>query len=282
MSCLVATARADVFQSAVDNPMAGTVSAAAGTSGPAAPSGPSPDQAPTAPNPCQYTWVPGSDLAGPNGSTSGTWAYPDVSNPQGCRNALPTGFYGPPTAFWVPVSRGAAAPPPQQVAVQALSSAHIASPTFETWPPDGHAEVNWPTWVHISSGWARVSTSATAGPVTATVTATPTSMTVSSFDSVDGGATYQPISVSCPGPGTAYNPNEPYADQHSDCTISWSWPSANYSSGSSYGTYPLTVSVTYSVSWTATGGPGGGGTLAPITRSTTIEFRVGEVEALGS
>ena len=277
---LARPAFAGAFDSGVDNPAVGSVAVTASDTG----SDP-PDQASataSVPSPCDYTWIAGTDLPGPDGSTSGTWGYPSGTNPPGCRNALPAGFYGPPTAFWVAATAGALAPAPQQVAITALSSAQLIDPTFQTWPPDGHAEVNWPTWIHVSSGWAPISTSATAGPVTATVTATPTSMTVSSFDSSDGGSTYRRISVTCPGPGTAYNPNQPYSGQHSDCTITWAWPSANYGSGRSYGMYPLTVSVTYSVSWAATGGPGGGGTLAPITRSTTVDFRVGEVEALGS
>lgn len=274
----------DNFGGGYDSPSSGQITAQATssagvvTAGSSAPTSISPSV-----DPCHYGWIPGTDLAGPDGATNGAWVYPSGGSAVCANTFAILGQLGATAFNWVPASNApAAGPSPQQLAVQALSSTAIPGPSFQTWPPNGHGVVNWPTWVHISSGWGPVSASATAGPVTATVTATPTSMTVSSFDSSDGGSSYHPISVSCPGPGTAYNPNEPYSEQHSDCTISWAWPSANYGSASAYGTYPLTVSVTYTVSWITTGGPGGGGTLTPITRSTTVDFRVGEVEALGS
>jgi hypothetical protein len=120
-----------------------------------------------------------------------------------------------------------------------------------------------------------VSATARAGAVSVTVTATPTETVISSVDSSDGGATYHPIRLACPGPGAAYDPNRPYANQRSDCSLTWAWPSAHYGSGS----YPLTVAVVYQVAWS---GAGGGGALPTITRSSTVAYPVGEIEALGS
>ena len=268
-------ATADFLEGGYDNPAAGSVTAMAGQT-PAATQGTSVTPTAYTPDPCQYAWVSGTDLAGPDGSTSGTWAYPYISNPPSCRGAMTPGQYGPPTAFWVPQAPAAnAVPPPRMLAQQALSSSSLPVPAMQTWPPSGRGETNFPTWVHLSSPWAPVSATATAGPVRVTVTATPTEMQVSSVDSADGGATYRPIQVTCTGPGAAYDPNRPYAEQHTDCSITWAWPSANYSSG----TYPLTITVVYQVGWA---GPAGGGALPVITRSSTYPYRVGEIEALGS
>ena len=77
----------------------------------------------------------------------------------------------------------------------------------------------------------------------------------------------------------AYNPDRAYTDQRSDCSISWGWPSAHYPWGPTPGTYPLTVTVVYRVAWA---GAGRGGTLADITRSVTVPYPVGEIEAIRS
>ena len=270
-----------------DNPTNGTVGASAGYSQGAPTGGPVVGYVPVSSSgtdPCQFQWISGTDLAGPGGDTNGTWAL-WTGGPASCVAGWPPSTLGAFTAYWFPAGPGGgAAPalPPQALAQQALSSAGIVNPSFQTWPPSGRGEVNFPTWIHVSSDWAAVTTSATAGAETVRVTATPSAMTVSSVDSSDGGASYHPTSISCPGPGSAYDTNESYSAQHSDCSVTWSWPSANYASSSSYGTYPLTVAVTYQVTWTAVGGAGGGGALAPITRSATADYPVGEIEALGS
>jgi hypothetical protein len=186
------------------------------------------------------------------------------------------GQYGPPSAFWVPGAPGGPPlPTPQALAVQGLSQAQVPGPAVATWPPSGHGEVNFPTWVHVGSPWAPVSATATAGPESVTVTATPTGTVVSSVDSSDGGVSFHSIQVTCAGPGAAYDPSTPYSAQHTDCSLTWVWPSAHYRSG----TYPLTVAVTYQVAWS---GSGGGGALPAITRSTTVAYPVGEIEAIGT
>lgn len=272
---------AGFFGGGYDNPTAGTVTALAGESSTSPASYSSPAAA-SQPDPCQFQWISGSDLAGPGGQTNGAWAFL-IAGPPSCVAGLTQGIFGAFPGYWFPDATPAgAAPPPQQLASLTLSSASAGGPGVQTWPPSANGETNFPTWVHVSSGWSPITATATDAGVTVTVTATPTTMTVATVDSTDGGSTYEPVSLTCPGPGSAYDPNQPYDSQHSDCSVTWSWPSADYGSGANYGTYPLTVSVTYSVSWTATGPGGGTGTLAPITRSTTLEYRVGEVEALGS
>jgi hypothetical protein len=143
------------------------------------------------------------------------------------------------------------------------------------WPPPDEEYVNFAAWVHVSD-WAAVSATAAAGPVSATVTATPVRVVMSSPDSTDGGNTYQTQTTTCAGPGPVYDPNSS-GNQSSPCSFTWSWPSANYNPS---GTYPFQMTLIYQVSWRATGAPGGG-TLAPIEASSTVTVRVNEMEALG-
>jgi hypothetical protein len=108
-----------------------------------------------------------------------------------------------------------------------------------------------------------------------TVTATPSSVVLESVDSTDGGVTFHQVTHQCTGPGSAFDSTKPAGGGNEGCSLTWSWPSAHYGSG----TFPLTVTVTYGVAWTGTGGRG---TLPAITRSSTEQFAVGEIEAVGS
>lgn len=144
------------------------------------------------------------------------------------------------------------------------------------WPPSGKQIVNFPTWLHVAN-WGAAAASASAGPVTSTVTATPTSVTFSAPNSTDGGASYQTVSVTCQGAGPVYDFSVPDSAQHSGCTLRWSWPSVNYREG---GTYPLSVTVSYAVTWTVTGASGGG-SLGTVTATTTVPVTVDEIEAIG-
>ncbi len=84
-----------------------------------------------------------------------------------------------------------------------------------------------------------------AGPVWATATATPAGL------SFQPGAGLGP--VTCPGPGTAYNPARPAARQHTDCSYTYLQPSA----GQPGNAYQASITVTWNVSWTGSGGAGG-------------------------
>jgi hypothetical protein len=267
---------------AFDNPADGTVGATATAAMEPSQAPPSGSGAAAATQPCLYTWIPGTDLSGPDGSTDGAWGV-YKSGPTTCHYALGPGIAGPLAAFWVPgKAPGSTAPAPEALAVQALSETQIASPQVETWPPTGDGVVNHATWVHVTAGWAQASASASAGAVSVTVTATPTSVTLTSWDSADGGASYARVRATCPGPGAAYDRNRPFDEQHTDCSIAWRWPSNRFDAGATRGSYPLDITVTYRVDWVASGGPGGSGALASITRTTTIDYPVGEIQAVGS
>jgi hypothetical protein len=250
-----------------------------GSSGPSGSSG----------RPPQYVVVPV-----PQGATPGAYVFPTSF---GSSTYLPPasrfgqffpnlpycpGYCPLPTTSAAASASGAAAPAagpsPVTLAIDAMDHANFGAATIQTSPPVGQAVVNFRTWVKVTN-WAPVVASASAGPVTSTVTATPTTLTLSAPDSHSGGAFYHTISATCTGPGKAYIGSIPFAAQHSACELTWRWPS--YAYGNGYGdSYPLSVSVTYHVTWTAAGAPGGG-TLPDVTHTTTFPFLVREIQVIG-
>jgi hypothetical protein len=100
--------------------------------------------------------------------------------------------------------------------------------------------VGLPEWYWIPNGWRPVNVTVSAGPVWATVTATPVSL---SFDAGGG----QPGS-SCTGPGVAY-----HRGGRTDCSYTYTRSSATQPGGK----YAAAVTVTWRVSWTGSGGTGG-------------------------
>ena len=121
-----------------------------------------------------------------------------------------------------------------------------------------------PTWLWIEGSWAPSSATASVAAVSATVTATPTSVV---WDTGDG------ATVTCDA-GTPYDPARPPAEQHSSCTHTFTRSSAPLPGG----TYAVTATVSYEVTWTAS--TGGGGALGTLGRSTTMSVRVLEAQAL--
>ncbi len=239
---------------------------------------------PTGPPP--YVFLPSTLIGGPNGQ-QGVYAVVNPLNSAASNAAAAntaacggTPFCFFPTGPPAPPGKGPAAPPPSpaQLALMAASDMTLPTPTIQTWPPMAKgAVVNLSTWVHVTN-WGASTTSASAGPVTSTVTARPTTMVLSAPDSTDAGEDYNsPISASCAGPGPIYNPSISDSAQSSPCELTWAWPSANFNS---FGTYPMVVSVSYQVSWAASGAPGGGA-LPSITATATIPIHVGEIEAIG-
>ena len=80
--------------------------------------------------------------------------------------------------------------------------------------------------------------------------------------------------VSCPGPGTAYDPSRPASAQHSACTYTYPAPSALQSGGVDQ----VTVAITWAAQWQGSGGTGG--TLPALTRSVSFPLRVTEGQSL--
>jgi len=121
-----------------------------------------------------------------------------------------------------------------------------------------------PTWLWVEGPWDPLSATASVGAVAATVTATPVEVV---WDTGDGATT------TCDA-GTPYDPTRPPAEQASGCTHTFSRSSAALPGG----TYRVTATVTYDVSWAASTGAGGG--LGALSRSTTVAVTVNEAQAL--
>lgn len=168
------------------------------------------------------------------------------------------------TIVWLPDP----AVDPAALAEQALDRTLIPAPEIRLNPPAGLDQVvNVPTWMWIDpTAWAPVSAMASAGSVTVTATATPTSV---SWDMGNGDV------VVCAGPGTPYDETAPADDQQSDCTYTYRRSSAGQPAGS----FAMRVTMTWGVTWTTTGAPGGG-SLGVAERTTTSPVRVAEIQAV--
>ena len=157
---------------------------------------------------------------------------------------------------------------PNQLALDALASVTIASPAIRTSPSEhGSLYVQVPTWLWLEqSWWQPYEATANAGRVSSTVRATPVATRWSLGDG---------NSVSCRGPGTPWRPGLP--EDGSTCTHTYRSSSATNPGG----TFHIEATVTIEVSWT-TNVPGGGGRLPAITRTSTVDVEVGEIQAIGT
>jgi hypothetical protein len=183
---------------------------------------------------CTYQADPAAQQTlGAGGPTPGQWVIPTCAGP---------GVIDPMPPFWVtgaqPIA-GAVQVDPVVVGQQAVKQLGFASPSIEMAPPSGSPQlVGVATWLWLDPGaWRTLTASATAGPVTATATATPSKVV---WDMGDGDT------VTCGGAGTPYSASDP--DATTDC--SYTWPQA--------GGYTVTATVYWTVTWKATGAPGGG------------------------
>jgi hypothetical protein len=172
-------------------------------------------------------------------------------------------------AVLVSNATGAPAVTPRQLLVTAMGELHVPHLSPSTAPPRGHdGLVGLPEWFWMTAGgWRARTVTVRAGPVWASVTAAPVSLTL------QPGAGLSP--VSCIGPGTAYDPHRPAAAQHTDCSYTYLTPSA----GQPGNAYQASVTVTWKVSWTGSGGAGG--VLdAALPVPVSIQVPVAQGEAL--
>jgi hypothetical protein len=211
---------------------------------------------PSQPYGCTYTAGGPSATAsiGVGGAQPGQWVFPICAGP---------GAIDPMPPLWVANATQAAHVDPAVVAQQAVRQLALASPTIEMAPPDGDPQlVGVATWLWIDRGaWRTLAATASAGPVTTTATATP-SMVVWDMGDRD--------TVTCDGPGTPYSSSEPNAT--TDC--SYTWPQA--------GSYTVTATVYWSVTWTAAGAPGGGNLGVQAGPPAQVRVTVTESQAINT
>ena len=81
--------------------------------------------------------------------------------------------------------------------------------------------------------------------------------------------------VVCAGPGTPYNSTVGADEQQSDCTYTYRQSSA----GQADGAFTMRVTMTWGVTWSVVGAPGGG-SLGTAERTTTTAVRVAEIQAV--
>ncbi len=156
---------------------------------------------------------------------------------------------------------------PAVLAADALAKIDVGAPTISTSPSaSGRLVVQVPTWLWVDQGWwTTYEATASAGRVSSTVTATPVA---TEWNLGDGHR------VSCRGPGVAWRPGR--TDSPGACTHTYRRTSA----GQPGGTFTIEATVTFDVSWSST--VAAGGALPAISRSSTVDVEVGEVQAIGT
>jgi enoyl reductase len=143
--------------------------------------------------------------------------------------------------------------------------------------PHGWTYVQVPTWFWVpGSQWRPVSATAsvTSGPftVSATTTAKPSSVVFSPGDGSLGTG-----SVSCAGPGVAFDDGRAMSQQGHPCNT-YTYRNSSSLSPNASATWPAAMTIVWHVAWV--GSDGTGGTLPDLNTTTPIALSVGEVEAL--
>lgn len=164
---------------------------------------------------------------------------------------------------------GVPAVTPLQLLQIAIGDLYVPALSPGTAPPRGKdGLVGLPEWFWVPrASWHRISVTVAAGPVWATATAIPAQITF-----YPGGGL---VSATCTGPGRAYDRKLTASAQHSNCSYTYGQPSA----GQPGNAYQAQLTVTWTISWTGSGGAGGLITNAYHT-TTPFPVRVAQAEAL--
>jgi hypothetical protein len=164
---------------------------------------------------------------------------------------------------------GAPAPvalPPsvEVIAREVYAEVPLASPEPHTSPPAGSPQlVGLPTWLWLDgSSWATFDASASVAGVTVTVVATPVS---ARWDMGDG------TTVTCTGPGTAWTGD---TSARTDCSHTYRYVSDDQPGGR----YQASVTLTWSVTWSASTGESG--TLPAASRTSGFDLDVRQRQAV--
>jgi hypothetical protein len=220
----------------------------------------SPTRASSTPRPrCSYDVMTPNDAeiadhmsnsgVGPTrGQGPGTWYWKTCVDANGLASA---------TVAWVPQRAD-----PESAARRALQYTPLPEPAIGmSPPPERGAVVNVPLWLWVNwQAWNPTVATATIDGVTVTTMARPDRVLWNLGNGDE---------VICDGPGTPYDPARPEADQHSDCTYLFRQP----------GTFTITATLEWHVTWTAVG-VAGGGDLGVVRRSASATVAVSEIQAL--
>ena len=170
--------------------------------------------------------------------------------------------------FIPPRSRGGPPADPGDLAEEAMERTPLPEPIITMAPrPEIPQLVNLPVFLWLpAEQWRPITASASAGPVTSTVTATPKRVI---WDMGQGDQ------VVCAGPGMPYDPTLSDEANPSTCRYTYRRSSAGQPDGS----FTVTATVEWETTWDVTGAAGGGG-LGTVARSSSTKVTVTELHAL--
>lgn len=209
------------------------------------------------------TQTTGAGVSGPGGGCAGTFNAQFGCIPPGCHVTVSTVVC--PLAF-----AGPGGPPAPGVLAQlAVRYLKIPSPVIRSSPSTGILQLtHLPIWLWISPAiWAPVSQTAAVPGERVTATATPVSV---SWQMGDGST------VTCLGPGKPYTASSNPASASPDCGYTYQHSSA----GQPGSAFQVTVTITWNITYTVNGAPGG--TLAPLFSAAVTAFRVAESQGINT
>jgi hypothetical protein len=226
---------------------------------------------PASPWSCVYTYLALNNQGGfpPGGPLPGAWYSVTCVDAAAGQQVTQT--------VWVTGTAPAPGPTvdPHALALQAENAIQLPRPSLRT-DPAGTSVVNLATWLWIDpSIWHDEAVTASAGAVSATAVAHPVAVR---WSTGDGGV------VVCQGPGTAYVWWLPAAVQSTSCSHEYLRTSAGQPTldgDPDHGTYVVTASIDWAVSWSSVGVPGGGALPALLTSDATL-VRVAQVESVNT
>ena len=207
---------------------------------------------------------------GIGGPEPGYWAIDECTGPNGPIPHPPVWIViAQPGTPATPGGAAVTAPPPVVVAQQAEKQLDLPSITIDMAPPPASPQlVNVSTWLWLDpTGWKPYTATAAIDGVAATAIATPEKVV---WNMGDGNT------ITCDGPGTPYELSEPNATSH--CTYTWT-ASSDAEPG---GTYDVSATTVWQVTWTVAGAAGGGNLGLVAGPAAHVEVKVTESQAINT
>jgi len=200
---------------------------------------------------CYYQPATGTDLAAAQ-------AFAGVPDPGAAWYVGVCGY--PPVSGYTRLRVFGTPPGPQLLADEAVKALRLPKPVIHVNPaPPVPQMVYFPTWVWLGAdSWGSRSATASVPGMSVTATAIPVRLVLSTGDGA---------SVTCSGPGTAWTAGRDATAPSPTCGHTFTSP----------GWYPVTVTVTWNVSWA---GGGVTGTAPGMTTTATLTVQVVERPAV--